>query len=145
MSKNPLGNLNHLSLDKAAGSGIPEIKTILSGAHSVDTLMHRLYFYAMHRLRNPRISRWAYFVYKVIWFGTFSWFGPMPRLAPFRCSRVISPLTCCQARRGLLSTLQVVLAILSVDFIASTKTTKVCLPFVDMGHVNMIILISETA
>ncbi|KAG6375401.1 chloride channel [Boletus reticuloceps] len=31
MSKNSLGDLDYLSLDKAAGSGIPEIKTILSG------------------------------------------------------------------------------------------------------------------
>lgn len=34
MSENPLGKLDNLSLNKAAGSGIPEIKTILSGAHS---------------------------------------------------------------------------------------------------------------
>lgn len=33
MSENPLGKLDNLSLNKAAGSGIPEIKTILSGAH----------------------------------------------------------------------------------------------------------------
>jgi hypothetical protein len=85
MSKNLLGYLDHLSLDKAAGSGIPEIKTILSGAHSVDMLMHRLYFYAMHRLRNPWISWWAHSVHEVIWFGTLSRFGLIARLVLSRC------------------------------------------------------------
>lgn len=33
MSENPLDKLDDLSLNKAAGSGIPEIKTILSGFH----------------------------------------------------------------------------------------------------------------
>ena len=45
--KSSLDQLDDLNSDKAAGSGIPEIKTILSGAYFFDSLTRRLYLYAM--------------------------------------------------------------------------------------------------
>ena len=58
---------------------------------------------------------------------------------------VASLLTTCQERKGLLFTLQVVSAILSVDSIANTKIMKVCLLFLDVHRISMTTLDSETA
>lgn len=145
MSEIPLDPLDNLSLNKAAGSGIPEIKTILSGAHPSTCSCIDFIFTPTHRLRDSWISWWAHAVHEVTWFGTLGWFGPIARLVLCCCSPVASSLTCCQERKGLLFTLRAVLVILSVDFTPNTKTMKVSLLFVGMGHVSMIILNSEAA
>lgn len=139
MSKNPLDNLNHLSLDKAAGSGIPEIKTILSGARSVEYLCTGSIFtprtgFVIHGYLGGRTLFTKSFglalsVGSGLSLGLFC-----PIVLP-----VASLLTCCQARKDPLSILLAALAILSVDFIANTKIMKVCLLSVDMVYVSMII------